>query len=375
MTRESTPATLERMDTTEGIETRDEVLAIAEAACGFRPSEKQLKDWRRAGVLHRPLDQRGAGRKHGSTTYYPSGTGELLAAICLHSKPKKTLPQLAMLVWWDGHTLVDAELVRVALTRTLDDWERLTLPWVSLDDVKADDWIKLDRRLASRLPASLRSVRKLAGKGLFRRVTATLLNVAAGGFDGFHPYPPATGDEVRSDVEAALGVDRAAWITRGLADVLRELSTTLNPTALRGVLETSTPADLELARDEVRDLVSLIDTTRHLTQVFGGDVGRPFAHLDAAESLPSGNLAMLTLFWLSASRRPALRWASRELLPITRQLSALRQQLDTIRAIDTKKPPRRLAPSGSTAQGDQSPCTTSLSPAPPLNRPSRASWS
>lgn len=353
---------LRSMNTPPAIETTEDVLAIARAA-GFTPTPKQRKDWRRAGLLPELVKRDGFGRNGGgSVVFYPPGTGELLTAICRHSKPKKPIPQLAMLVWWDGHTLPNAELVRSALTRTLDDWERLTMPWVSLDDVTADDWSKLDRQLASRLPASLRSVRELAGKDLFPRIVATLLNVAAGGFDRFHPYPPATGDEVRGDVEAALGVDRAAWITRGLADVLPELSATLNPTALRGVLETSTPADLELARDEVRDLVSLIDTTRHLTQVFGGDVGVPLAHLDPAQSLPSGTLAMMTLFWLSANRRPALRRASRELLPITRQLSALRQQHDTIRAIDPKKPPRRLAPSGGMAPGDTSPCVPSLAP-------------
>jgi len=355
------------MDTTDRLEPLEEILAAAETGAGFRPTDKQRKDWRRTGIIPGPMDRRGLGREHGSVTLYPAGTGDLLTAVCRHCKPKKPLPQLAFAVWWDGYTLPDPALVTSMLHQTLDDWERLTLPWVSLNAVPPEERANLDRALATRLPVPLRIVRDRVGKTPFRSIVTTLLNVAAGGFEGFRPYPPADANEVHDDVRAGLGIDKAAWITRGLSDVLPELSTMLNPEKLRVILKDSPFSDLEQARDETRDLITVIETVSRLAWV-DGSVGKPFVHLDNAP-LSSGNRAMIMLWWLSARRRPAARRMRRDLLPIIQELTEVLDRFKAISATDMKKPPRAVERSGGTTQGRYSPCTTILaSPYPPPDR-------
>ncbi len=336
------------MNSAATVETGEEVLAAARAA-GFDPSEKQRKDWRRAGLLPRPLDQKGKGRELGSVTFYPPGTSALLVALCRHSRPKKPLPQLALLVWSDGHRLPDGGVVRSALQRALDEWERLTGPWASFNGVPATQWAALDRRLATRLPTPLRVVRDRVGKGPFRQFVAFLLNVAAGGFDGFRPYQGADADDAQSDAKAGLGIEGAPWVVKDVTATLTDLSTILRPVMMREALDNATEADLEMARDEVRSLVGLFDNLHHLTGRLGGKEGLElFEPLDARH-LTVGMLAWMTLFWLNASRRPALRRGYQQLIPVAEQLAALRQVLDLTQVVVNKEPLRRHQPPGSYA--------------------------
>ena len=321
------------MNVPDMAETLSEVLETARAAAGFEPSEKQRKDWRGAGLIPRHLLQRGSGRERGSTTYYPPGTGELLAAVCRHSKPKKPLPQLAFLVWWDGRTVEwegqtfpDPALVRSVFSEALEDWEQLTCPWASLDNVPDEEWKKLDRMLDARLPASLRTVRARVGKKPFRSIVATLLNVAAGGFKGFRPYEGVDESDVHGDARAGLGTDQASWISKGLVHVLPELSAALNPRRLRAVLETVSPSKLEQARDEVRGLVAIVDIVSQLSRL-GMPEGQPFVHLDRS-SLSTGHLAMVLLWWLSASDSEHVQSMQQKLLPVANWIGGLQEQLE-----------------------------------------------
>lgn len=348
------------MNTNDDVEMRAEVLATAEVAAGFRPSEKQLKDWRRAGLFHRPLDQRGAGRKHGSNTYYPAGSGALLAEICRHCKPKKPLPELAFLVWWNGYDLPDMGLVRTALCQTLDEWERLATPWRNLDTVLEAEWNKL----GPRLPPHVRSVHNRAGKGPFQYTMATLLNVAAGGFAEFRPYSNVDVDEAQDDMRAALGFDEATWIPDDISEALADLSAIVEPAALRDMLDEATGSDLNQTRDEVRDLVSLIDTVQFLVARLGGTGElEPLSHL-GSKSLTAGMRGGVILFWLSASRHAAARRHYRQLLPVMQTVATVRSMLTASENQPYERMlPRRLAPSGSVAQGeDSSTCIPSLAP-------------
>lgn len=355
------------------VETGDEVLAAARAAVGFTPSEKQRKDWRAAGLLPGPLRQAGRGRGRGSVTLYPPGTGALLAAICRHSRPKKPLAHVAMLVWWDGYRLPDEAKIREMLDQTLSDWEGLAAPWVDIDAVAPEEWAKLDQQLGARLPPHMRIVMKRAGKGPFRYIAATMLNMAAGGFDGFRPYGNASADEARADAIAALGVDQAQWVSRDITAQFSALSAVVKPATLREVLRDATDADLEQARDEVRDIVNLIDNVSRLAARLGGNGAlTPFEHLDG-RSLTPGMLAGFVLFWLSASRQPVMRANFRRLQPTIEAVSTLRQLLDATESSGTKKPPRRLEPSGGTTQGGYSPCRSSLAPPPASPRRATAS--
>lgn len=352
------------------METNKEVLDAAHGA-GFTPTPKQQKDWRREGLLPKPVNRDGFGRSvGGSVVYYPPGTGTLLTAICRHSQPKKPMRDVALLVWWDGFALPNPDIIPSVLVRALDDWERLASPWANLGAVSSDSWAELDRLLQPRLPVPLRSCAKLAGGDEpFRQIVATLLNVASGGFDGFRPQPSGDVEDARSDMSAALSADQALWITGDLTDLFSDLSAIIQPAVLRKVLTDATATDLEQARDEVRDIVGLIDNIFHLAARLGrSETFALFEHLDMRFLTP-GMLSGFTLFWLSASRKPSLRRNYQRLRPAIETVSTLRKLLETPVATDTNKLPRRLEPSGSTAQGDKFPCMTILaSPSRPFVR-------
>ncbi len=353
------------MDTSEPLEPLEDILAAAQAAVRFIPTDKQRKDWRGAGLIPEPVKRPGRGKKHGSTAFYPPGTGELLAAVCRHSKPKKPLPQLAFLVWWDGYDLPVMGLVRSALYQTLDEWERIAAPWRDLDKVPADAWGEVDRRIASRrLPAELRVARDRVGNEPFRYLIGTLLNIAAGGFNGFRPYSGADAKETRDDVRAALGLYAATWVPEDITKSLTDLSAIVKPESLREVLDGATDADLNLARDEARDLVRLIGDVGHLAARLSksGELD-PFTHF-GGEMPTAGVLAGCTLFWLSASRHPALRQHYRQLFSVMRMVSTIGSMLIAYaNQTDERMIPQRRQPSGIVAPGeDTSTCNPILSP-------------
>lgn len=349
-------------------ETADSLI-MAAAERGHRISRAQLKRWHAAGLLPRPR-RRSLGKGHGTVTLYPPGTTpQLLRLLDVRAERGRFDPDAALLrLWWEGYPVAPVA-VHDGLRQVLDGWERLARPWASLDDVPPDEWAKLDRQLAANLLAPLLAVRQRVGRRTFRRVAATLLSVAAGGFEGFQS-PQGAGMD---DMAAVLGVEEAPWVSGDLETVLSQVSTVVRAATLRRVLNGAADAELEAARDEARTLVGLIDNVGHLAQQLGGGPSfEPFESLDA-RFLSGGMLAAMTLFWLTLRPLPAFSKRYRQLAAMAEMVATLRQVTDAIQAAGTTKPPRRLEPSGGMAQGESSPCTPSLSPPPASPRRETAS--
>lgn len=256
------------------VETRDEVMAAARAA-GFFPSEPQLKAWRRAGLIPRPLDQHGRGRKRGSTTTYPPGTAAQLVALGQLHQRERQLGPLAFRLWWQGfpipmtairqalHQVIDE--VEIALSNVIADGELTELGWEGLERLERD----------SRLPSTLKRARKRAGKARMSTVGRLLILGAGGAFPGWGATPKG-GPSDRDLVTAAVGIsvlnsvlsafNAKERIPDDAETALSALSDHVNPNALRAVLVNATDADLETARSELGEFSSLLADILYLSE-------------------------------------------------------------------------------------------------------------
>lgn len=245
------------------------------AAAKFFPSEPQLKAWRRAGLIPRPLEQHGRGRTRGSTTTYPPGTAAHLVALGELHKRERQLGPLAFLLWWHGFPVATATVCQ-ALHQVIDEAEKALSLLVADAELTEQGWTAVERlEQDPRIPAALKRARKRAGKGHMSTVGRLLILGAGGVFPGWGETTlddqPAsalmssaigigvlngllsasgTRERIPEDVEAALGA----------------LSASVNPGMLRSTLAEATDADLELARAELRAFASLIADVLYLSE-------------------------------------------------------------------------------------------------------------
>lgn len=80
-----------------------EVLKRAEKA-GQEVSKRQLKRWRDEGLIPSPR-KTGLGQGVGTDAFYPSGTGELVAAIARELEQERNLRNAAFKLWFRGYPL------------------------------------------------------------------------------------------------------------------------------------------------------------------------------------------------------------------------------------------------------------------------------
>ena len=293
------------MDRPGDWETNETILATAQAA-GFEPSEKQRKDWRRAGLLPRPVAATGQGRGHG-TAYYPPGTGEQLTAICRHSKPKKSLGDLAFLVWWDGFP-VDSTAIRERLSTDIDAWQAWWDRWTELpEDTRSDQvW----RLATGRLPEPLRSIRHRVGPDRLEAVLRVLIRIVSGQFSDWE-----SADERQAFIEGT-GLDRAKhdrigtaspWLRGLIGEQLQALSATVTPAVLRNALaETANDDGLCQARAELQSLIGVLGTARLMLESVRGSGAFGVGMLPDIRAIDHKLAPHLLLVWLVWRRIPRL---------------------------------------------------------------------
>jgi hypothetical protein len=258
------------MDTPTEWESNATILATARLAVGFEPSEKQRKDWRKAGLLPRPIGATGQGRGHG-VAYYPPGTGELLTAICRHSKPKKSLDDLSFLVWWDGFP-VEPTMIRNRLESVLDDWQTWSDQWRELSTYRQQDRIA-SLAVSNRLPEPLRTVRGKVGPRRLEAVLTTLTRVASGSFEDWE-----SSDERAATIEG-LGLDKARrdrigtvapWLRGIISDQIRDLAATIEPSRLRDAYIATGDDELCQARNELKAFLGMLSSVRPMIESLCG---------------------------------------------------------------------------------------------------------
>lgn len=354
------------MDTSEPFESLEDILAAALSGAGFIPSDKQRKDWRKARLIPGPVAQPGLGKTHGSTAFYPAGTGELLTVICRHSKPKKQMEDLAFLTWWDGLHVEAELLVEEKLRQCLRDWEQ----W---SQSSADKHIGQVARVATsgRLPEPLRSIRRRIGSRRFQVLLAVLAAVASGDFRAWEQSAD------RDDVLAGLGLDRAKrdrvgtaapWLRGWLHKQLAELATSIQLTGLREAFEvTIGQNDLDRARDELQALLGFLYTVKLTLESTSEPGAFGLGLLPSPQDVDHKVAPGLLLVWLAWRQHPLMYEGYTPFMQFAATGAPLAFFRDLMRSTNTEKPRQRLQPLRGMAKGSESPCSASL--APPLVTP------
>lgn len=409
-------------------ETREQLLALA-ASSGHRVTEHQIVRWHREGLLPRPR-QRSLGRGRGTETVYPTGTGEQLLALCAIHAEERRLDHVAWRLWWAGYD-IPTERVRGLMEHAVADWDR-HVPGLTSPDTGylSDEAIGLlEEHAEGRLAPPLSGARRRVGKERFSSFLSVMLEALSGGFGGFLPEPTGKPEEEeRRIVERGLGLGRAETGRLEGANLLskidvdaclRDIGWLTDRGSLREELASLTEEQLSEARDEIRSWLALL---AGYGSMFEGLLGRgPFEFISAlsrlVKEMGAQEQALWTLVWavsrfrgpahlregLKAHGRPTAEME--EGLRDWERLTRLRGQVPTLAKILTprrvmeglratsqgpqelerfgeelsevsrraakteSKPPRRLAPSGSTAcRKEGSACRTSLHRRPSLGR-------
>jgi hypothetical protein len=343
------------MDERRAGETRDEVLAAVRAA-GYAPTDVQLKAWRRSGLIPRPVDQHGLGQARGSTTVYPAGTAAQLAALCRFHATERGLDALAFLLWWHGHPVATAR-VRSALERALAGFARDVAALVDDEGLTEAGWGTLDRLEATpRLAAGWSVLRRRVSRGKLSTVGRFLFLAAAGQFAAWPEQPAddipdakvmalAMGIGALNRLGAAFGV--ADWFPDDPAALLAGASELAGPDALGATLTGVTDAELERARDDLREFARVLGDVLFVlgqgpallaavAQAAGTDAvadAAPALRLGAEayakvaplwQATGAGEQMLLFLAGLSMLRRPDLRTGRDHIVGETADLHEIR---------------------------------------------------
>ncbi len=294
--------------TDEGIgEPREAVLAAARAVDPAF-TEVMFKKWRDRGLVPRPIARPGRGREHGRGAIYPAGTtAQVIRVLEIRAEGGRFDPDRALWrLWWE-RTPVDPERIRVLLAAELDQLEHLFAKVFEGDELGEKAVEEIMRLAGGHLDGLLRAVRRQIGRDGFTQVCVLMVRVAAGRFDGWE----STRD--REWVDRALMLDRARrdrigsaspWYRGNVEEVLRTVSRVVSPPVLRTTLSEASDDDLVLAREELRELLTLADAARVMAEALRGFGAFGFSALPSATELGDVPPPRLLLWWLSVRRLP-----------------------------------------------------------------------
>lgn len=351
------------MDTEPGEPVENVLRAVHERYPGLdleRFQKGPFKQWRDRGLFPRPSQRPGRGKSHGKGAIYPPGTSaQVLRILEMRDELGRFDPERALWrLWWEGFSVEPAYIWKQLDTRLqpLETWRE---EWRAFTPDERIEW----KMLSDRLPEPLRTVRNLVGRRGLERVTDVLTRIAAGEFTAWEDR------EERNSVIDGLGLDRAKrnrigiaapWLRGMLDEQLRELATTIQPHRLRDALSTTEGDELCQARDELQAFLGLLYTVRLTIESMLGTGGVGLRFVPHPNDLDHVIMPGVLLGWLAFRRNPTLYAGYETLMDFAESGASLNFFIDLMRNADTQKLPRRLEPSGSTAQGDKSPCTTIL---------------
>ncbi len=357
-------------------ESAESLIAVA-GDHGHRVTPVMLKKWRARGLLPRPTTRglgrpscRDDGQKRGSDAIYPLGTtAQLLRLLEIRAEGGRFDPERALWrLWWENFA-IEPSYIWNQLDGKLQPIELWSEKWRALTSDERIEWMMLP----DRLPDPLRTIRDRVGRRGLECVMDVLIRIAAGELTIWEDK------EERSSVINGLGLDRAKrdrigvaspWLRGMLDEQLRELATTIRPDRLREALDATKEENaLCNGRDELQAFLGLLYTVRLTVEPMLGAGALGLGLIPHPNDLCYAIMPTLFLGWFAFRRDPTLYAGYETLMAFAESGASLTFFIDLMRNADTQKLPRRLEPSGSTAQGDQSPCTTSL--ASPSRPPAR----
>ena len=249
-------------------ETTAYLLALAEHN-HFPLTADQLHRLHLEDMIEHPIQDHPAG-KVGSETVYPPGTGELLLAICLLRQQKlRSFTAIAWQLWWDGYPIPLAR-IRADLRKEAQRWEKMrsVISFPGTKKLSRLAWKFLEQSAFQRLKDSeLSQARKRIGSTSFDTFTRIILEIGAGGFQGFEDDGAGSRNEEQKIMEKGFGlsqtpIDRAHNInwTVNLEHGLIELSSLIASNPWHAWLDEVSDEELLRNRDDFRLLLTTLET-------------------------------------------------------------------------------------------------------------------
>ncbi len=293
----------------EYAESRQDLLEVAKSH-GYEVTADQLVRWHRAGLLPRPR-QRSKGKKQGTQSLYPTGTGDQLSALCeIHiGQGEKRLDYVAWRLWWQGYD-VSIERVRRLLCSVAEWFDGMARTLRSGGKLADSGWEQAAEYRTRRLkfPGLARARREL-GPDWFEALLVKMLQVVSGTYWG--PYPRARQADLEQEqdiLERGFGIDRvldalnaqehrpsAHTVLSSLADE----SALFREHTFREAAVMSTDGELEETRDRVRDLFIVLGLVLANAEIVLGPQCSDLVPVgETIQDMDPGEQAMLVLLWL-----------------------------------------------------------------------------
>lgn len=357
-----------------------ESLITTAAAHGHRVTPVMLKKWRDAGIIPRP-QQRSLGRDRGTVALYPAGTrAQLLRLLSIRAEASRFNVEHALWrLWWEGFP-IEPTRIRALLEQQLGAFEGWVSRWHTLTpDERIEEITRISDPPPSRLPEPLRTIRTRLGSQGMGLLASSLARMAVGEFGEWLEQ----GEQ--DAVLAGLGLDQARrerigreqpWLRGVLSDQLSRFTATIRPERLRDAVAMASDEELQRARDELKAFLKFLYTARVMLESITGREGAfGLARMPHPNELEHAVMPGMLLGWLAFRRDPALRSGYDTMMSFAAASAPVAFFMELVRKADTEALPRRLAPSGSMAHGEEpSTCTTSLSSSAPSPRET-VSWS
>lgn len=268
-------------------------------SAGFSASPAQLRRWQQAGVIPKPK-KRGLGRGSGSEVSYPPGAALQAVAFREELSLNRSISAAGWRIWWRGYP-VSEEVIRSEFESQLESAEVTRSAAEELENERTIDG-KRDlgtilgefgrRRLSDSL---LAAARRRTGKSRFPRFLLILNRT----FSGLHT------DLAEGDAEL-LAKGFGFGKPKEIEQVLSAVAAAFNPKNLRDSYESASLLDLADARDEVQEMLSLLDVAKSLIY-FVLPTRSPKSLLDVYGRPLNADLASLTLLWLNVRNLPEAR--------------------------------------------------------------------
>lgn len=163
--------------------TRSELL---EFAAGLDVSERQLKRWRRRGLLPTP-ELKSQGRARGMVAYYPADVRQQLVDLCRHRSRFRSLQTVGWALWCQGYS-VD-RFGREVMEKCVEIPANIVTH--ALERFEAEDPDNpITRSESIRLPKQYAAIRRRVGRQRMSTVAWHGLSLLAGNVSREDPFEP-----------------------------------------------------------------------------------------------------------------------------------------------------------------------------------------
>ena len=326
-------------------ENADDLCRVA-ADAGFDINRDTLRRFHRAGVINRP-EQRHLGAR-GSQTLYPPGTAAVLLEACELHRTERRLDRVAWILWWRGLTPTGL-VARKRLEEFARSLNEVVRAYVGeTGDLSAEARRELDRAATMRLPKPLGRIRRRVKSGPFGDVMKSLMLVAGG-------QTATMNTEELEQLEHAMGMDRARtdvlgtigrpWLDGDVRDDMAAIGDIASPAGLANVLAMVSDAEIDAARDEVKEFVVGVGAIAYALRQFGSEwaygIGGWGPFFDELLTTHDGQ-AYLVLFWLRMLQA-GLGTGATEVLTELEKRPGLREQVDLLAGLFDAIPELREA--------------------------------